>query len=258
MKVLTESILRREFKNKLPEEYIVKSNTLVTPSASQYLREKRVKLVTEKKQQKEDNEDIKINENLYKPPNISDKKIAPKYISYYSQGAFEEKPEHMTQIYGNKLVDKDDPRIVFRGKLDSLQSQVLKLQVLVDSKNISKLNQELEEVLNYIREILRAEVLNENFKRSDLIGLNEQKLREIPHKPKKFLGVDHILPNYKMGVIIIELNSLRSSVREVEIAAINAFKKGFQIRRLDIIKALNRLSSCIYIMMCKHKAGLYK
>ena len=41
------------------------------------------------------------------------------------QGAeLREKPEHMTQLFGNVLVAKDHPRIHFRGKLDSLNASV--------------------------------------------------------------------------------------------------------------------------------------
>ena len=40
-----------------------------------------------------------------------------------------EKPEHMTHLVGNVLVVKNHPRILFRGKLDSLQSLFVLAQV---------------------------------------------------------------------------------------------------------------------------------
>lgn len=258
MKVLTEAILRGEFKNKLPEKYIVKSTVLITPSARQFLRDRNIQLIIEDKAQCDINGANKKDQNKYKELETPDNKIVPKYISSYTGGALESKPEHMTQIYGNKLVFKDDLRIIFRGKLDSLQSKILELQIFTDSKNITGLLEELEEVLNYTREILKSEVLEKEFFSPNLIGLNDKQLREMSHHPKKHFGVEHILPDYKMGDVIIKLNSLRSSVREVELAAIKAFRRDFEIDRADIIKALNRLSSCIYILMCKYKAGLYK
>lgn len=259
MKVLTEATLRSEFKNKLPKKYNVNSNVLITPSARQFLRDKNIELVIEDKKAKEDKkEDHSKSGNRYKELEIPSERIAPKYISYYSGGALENKPEHMTQIHGNRLVFKDDPRISFRGKLDSLQSKIMELQILVASKDAKDLVEELDEVLNYTREILKAEVLEEVLSVEKLIGLSEDQLREMSHHPKKHFGVDHILPNYQMGEILIGLNSLRSSAREAELVAIKAFRRDFEISRIDIIRALNRLSSCIYIMMCKYKAGLYK
>lgn len=258
MKVLTEGTLRLEFKNKLPKKYVVGSNVLVTPSARQFLRDKNIELIIQDITKEDRKEDSSKNENKYKKLEFPAERIVPKYISYYSGGALENKPEHMTQIYGNKLVFKDDPRIIFRGKLDSLQSKIMELQVTIASKNIMKLVEDLDEVLNYTRKILKAEVLEEELSISKLIGLEEEQLREMSHHPKKHFGIDHILPNYQMGEILVGLNSLRSAVREVELAAIKAFKKEFELTRIDLIMALNRLSSCIYIMMCKHRAGLYK
>jgi len=258
MKVLTEATLRLEFKNKLPKRYVVNSNVLITPSARQFLRDKNIELIVEDMVQEDKKEDISKKGNKYKELEITTQKIVPKYVLYYSGGALENKPEYMTQIYGNKLVFKDDPRIIFRGKLDSLQSKIMELQVLIASKKIPKLVEELDEVLNYTREILKAEVLEEELCIKKLIGLSEKQLREMSHHPKKYFGIDHILPNYQMGDILVGLNSLRSSIREVELTAIKAFRRNFEISRIDIIKALNRLSSCIYIMMCKYNAGLYE
>ncbi|WP_432663545.1 cobalamin adenosyltransferase [Wukongibacter baidiensis] len=258
MKVLTEVILRKEFKEKLPDKYFVAKNIIITPSAKQYLKEQQVELIVEETTTDYEKEDSRKKANKYKEFKTPTEKIVPKYTSYYSGGALEQKPEHMTQIYGNKLVFKDDPKIIFRGRLDSLQSNIMALQLLVASKKIAVLVEELDEVLDYTREILKSEVLEVELSLGSLIGLNEGELREMSHHPKKYFGINHILPNYQMGEILVGLNSLRSSVREVELIAISAFRRDFEISRIDIIKALNRLSSCIYIMMCKHKAGLYK
>jgi ethanolamine utilization cobalamin adenosyltransferase len=45
-------------------------------------------------------------------------------------------------------------------------------------------------------------------------------------------------------------------VREIEIAAVAAFMNN--VEKQDMIQALNRMSSVIYIMMLKEKAGIYK
>ena len=40
-------------------------------------------------------------------------------------GFLTEKPEHMTHLNGDFLVVKDHPRIIFRGKLDTLESELI-------------------------------------------------------------------------------------------------------------------------------------
>lgn len=255
MKVVTEDALRRELKDKLPDKYIIGKDTIITPSARQYLRDKKVKLIVEEEKKsltpKNDNNECKASID-------SCKAVSPKYISYYSRETIENKPEYMTHIYGNSLVYKDDPRIVFRGKLDSLQSKILEVQILAHSKKVDGLVKELDEVLSFTRLILKAEVLNEDFQYDKLIGLNKEQLREMSHYPKKYFGIEHILPSFEMGEVLIGLNAIRSKIRETEINAVRAFKKDYGIERLDIVCGLNRLSSCIYIMMCKYRAGLYK
>ena len=49
-----------------------------------------------------------------------------RYIDAVTGEALAEKPEHMTQLCGNRLVSKTHPRIVFRGKLDSLIAKALR------------------------------------------------------------------------------------------------------------------------------------
>ena len=44
-------------------------------------------------------------------------------------GYLEEKPEHMTHLNGEILVPKSHPRILFRGKLDTLESELILCQL---------------------------------------------------------------------------------------------------------------------------------
>ena len=258
MRVLTEEALRREFKNKIPKKYVVNADMIITPSARQYLKEKNVEIVREKEEKKMNKEvdDTKLGK-YNGDKTIYEEKASPEYVCYYTGGLFREKPEYMTHIFGNKLVYKDDPRIIFRGKLDSLQSEILELQHLTYTRNMGKLTIDLQEILESVREILRCEVSGDKYTKEGLFGFSEKELRNMSHSPKKYFGVGHILPNYKMDEIMLKLNSLRTSSREVELAAVKAFRKENGVDRLDILKALNRLSSGIYILMCKYKAGHY-
>lgn len=246
MKVLTETQIRAKLKKEDVEEFIVNPDTIVTPSAREYLSEKNIKLVFDGEGQKSSSK-AKVSETTEES---SREEFIPRYKSKDTGGYFDQKPENMTQLYGNELVLKNHPSIIFRGKLDSLQSKILEAQIIAHKNKCKKLIEELQEILQYIRNILKAEVINEEMKNINLLGLKEEEIREISHNPKKHLGVDHLLPSYGMGEIVIILNSIRSQVRETELTSI-------PLERQDLIRALNRLSSAIYVMMCRYIAGYY-
>ncbi|KAB3525605.1 cobalamin adenosyltransferase [Alkaliphilus serpentinus] len=250
MKVLTELALRTELKGKALKKYVVDKNTIITPSARQFLKEKNIEIVTDGvNTEAREREEIKVTEM---------KETAHLYICETTGGFFNEKPEYMTHLYGNRLVYKDHPRIEFRGKLDSLQSKLLELQVVVARYKVDGLIKDLEELLTYIRKILRAEVLEESFATDMLMGLREEDIRAQSHNPMNYFKIQHILPSYQMGEVVIGLNSLRTKVRETEIAGIKAFREGGNIERQDIIKALNRMSSAVYVLMLRCHSGFYK
>lgn len=251
MSLITETSLRAELRNKKIDQYTISKTTKMTPSAIQFLKDRKIELVIE-----DENVTCKGKPDPIKTSD--DLKASAKYVLLGTECIINEKPEYMTQLHGNKLVYKDHPRIALRGMIDSLQSQLLELQFKVSKAKIETLLNDLSEVLQYIRNILRCEVLEEDFTQSNLIGLNENELREWSHNPMKHFNMKHVLPSYEMGEITIGLNSLRSSTRQVELSAIKAFKNEEGIAREDLLRALNRLSSCFYIMMLKNINGLYK
>lgn len=162
------------------------------------------------------------------------------------------KPEHLTNLDSKELVVKDHPRIILRGKMDSFQAELLRLQVLADKKHKIRLLDQLGELLDYSRSILSAEVLSKELGEIGLFGMDQQELRYVSQHPKEYYGVGHIPPEYGMGEICVELNALRAKSREVELAAIQAFCAGGKVERNDILRALNRLSSAIYIVYCQY------
>lgn len=250
LSVITESILRKELKNFDKYEYEIEKGVIVTPSAKQYLKDRNINIVYKEEKVKE-----AINESVEK---VNDD-FKPKYV-HINGGSFEKKPEHMTQLYGNKLVEKDNKRIIFRGKIDSLQAKILETEVLCKELKEIKILNDLEDVLKFVRNILACEVTEKEFDFKTLIGLNSDELREYSHNPKKYLNSDHIIfPSAEMGSMVVALNALRAGSREVEISAYEAFKgMSGEHERADLALALNRLSSCFYIMMCKCTTGTYK
>ena len=96
-----------------------------------------------------------------------------------SGGYFEEKPEHMTHLNGDYLVPKTHPRILFRGKMDSFQGEIL-----LCLKFCPQSRQELAEILEFSHGLLRDEVLENPVAQKTLCGLTPEELRRISHFPQ--------------------------------------------------------------------------
>ncbi|MFW5961366.1 MAG: cobalamin adenosyltransferase [bacterium] len=257
MDLITENKLRELYKKEKIDCLQVSNKSIITPSAKQYMRDKQIQLVIKDQPESQESKSDKTDEISKGRAKIEKSEKDYKYQSYISGAFFSEKPEAMTQIFGNQLVYKDHPIIELRGKIDSLESSMLEFMLLVEKKELPALYTDLNEVLNTIRSILAAEVRGEEFKLEKIISLSEAEIRERSHYPQKYYGIKHILPGTDMGEVLVGLNRLRSSVREVEIAAVKAFHREREIERVDIIKALNRMSSVFYVMMCKYQAGEY-
>lgn len=253
MGVLTESEVRRKVgksKEKLTE-FCVEKGRIVTPSAKSYLAERNIELKYIDENFVKENETKEVIKEV-----VREKKY--KYTTLFG-GALDEKPEHMTQLKGNVLVFKDNKRIILRGKIDSLESKILETQILCQKSDMPKLVKDLQETLDFARNIMRCEVLEEPLQDFKLLGLTPEELREQSHYPKKYFGIDHEFPSYEMGEVVVAINSIRSMTREVELAAYEAFKGTYGcVEREDLIKALNRLSSVFWIMIYKVRTNKYK
>ena len=164
-------------------------------------------------------------------------------------GFLAEKPEHMTHLHGNVLVDKTHPRIRFRGAMDSLEAEILLCGLAMPEKK-----QALAEILALSREMIRCDVLEEPLPERNLCGMTAAELREQSHFPQKFFEQPHFMPDFGDGEQILRLNRLRTRIREAELAAVAAFltPEGTP-SRTDIPKALNRMSSLVYIWMIQLK-----
>ncbi len=162
-----------------------------------------------------------------------------------------QKPEHMTHLHGDVLVPKTHPRIVFRGAMDCLEAELLLSQDKCD-----RFRQELGQILSLARRLLRCDVLNEPVPQERLCGLTEEEQRAHSHRPQDFYGQPHFMPEYTDGQAILSLNRARVCARQAELAATQAFcdRDGIPTRP-DILKALNRMSSMLYILMIRLKAG---
>ncbi|MGN0998125.1 MAG: ATP-binding protein [Faecousia sp.] len=167
-----------------------------------------------------------------------------------SGGVIREKPEHMTHLNGEVLVPKTHPRIAFRGAMDSLEADILLCQ-----QEIPDLRKELGEILALARMLIRCEVLSEPVPEEKLCGLTEDEQRSHSHRPQDFYGQPHFTPEYTDGIGILYLNRARCAARAAELKAAAAFSDADgNPTRVDILRALNRMSSMIYILMIRQKA----
>ena len=175
----------------------------------------------------------------------------PQRYRLLSGGYVEEKPEHMTHLNGDVLVPKTHPRIVFRGKMDTLESELILCQ-LVDKS----LENPVGEILGLARQIIRCEVLSEPLQWDTLCGLTESEQRKRSHFPQEYYGQPHFMPSFSDGMVIARLNRARCAAREAELASVDAFSdREGNLTRGDIPQALNRMSSMLYLLMIQKKAG---
>ena len=166
-------------------------------------------------------------------------------------GWMEDKPEHMTHLNGDTLVPKTHPRILFRGKLDTLEAELLLCQ-----QECPRYEKEVGEVLGFVRELLRREVMEEPIGDEPLLGMTESEIRRRSHFPQDYYGQPHFMPSVKDGPVVLRLNRCRCAAREAELSAAEAFtdREGVPTRE-DLLRAMNRLSSVLYLLMIREKAG---
>ena len=153
-------------------------------------------------------------------------------------GILTEKPEDMTHLYGDVLVYKTHPRIGFRGAMDSLEAALLLC------------GEQVREILELARRLIRCEVMDEPVGDFTLYGLTEAEQRKRSHFPQDYYGQPHFMPDFSDGEKLLRLNQARCAARAAELAAARAFPDG---QRPDIQKALNRMSSMVYILMIQEK-----
>ena len=236
MKVIDEEFLRASKLTK-GSEFCISEDTILTPMAKDYVYRMKIKLKTVENSK---TQYIMSVENNFDNGNI-------RYIDYVNGTVYKKKPENMTHINSNKLVKKNHPRIKFRGKIDSLEAKIMEVEIIAEKNNLPNLICDLQEILDFVREILAAEVKETVFSINTLLGYTFEELRNVSHNPRENFGIDHPIPSYKMGEIAVAINTLRTLVRETELLSIEAF----QGKHNNIVEALNRLSSAIYILLLK-------
>lgn len=184
-------------------------------------------------------------------PILSGEQAAVQEYRLPGGGFLRTKPEHMTHLHSDLLVPKTHGRIRFRGAMDTLEAELILCQLNTPAHIAKK----LEELLEQARQLLACEVLEKPVAEGKLLGMDEAQLRSRSHRPQDYYGQPHFMPNAKDGPVIAHLNRCRCAVRNAELAAAQAFEtpEG-TCQRPDILKALNRMSSAVYLLMIEEKA----
>lgn len=239
MALLTEEDVRRMSNGGTRGPVVVRRDERLTPSARDWLRDHRVEVV-------------------YPQGEAEDGKPRAKYRTLFGAD-LQEKPEHMTHLKGNVLVFKDHPRIVFRGYIDLLEAEITLAQQAAAGEGYQAVARELEEALAFVRQCIRYDVLDEPVGAFKLCGYSPDELREFSHYPEKHFGQPHFMVHYTDAKAILAVNKVRAVVRQTELAAYGAFRDADgNVTRPDLILGLNRLSSLMWIIMIKLKAGTYQ
>ena len=224
--ILTDSELRARWRGE--REITLSPGTIVTPAARDFLHEKGVAVRT-------------AGETMTVRAGTGG------YIDEATGQPLAEKGEFMTHLHANVLVPKTDPRIAFRGKLDSLMAQTLLLQCRALSQGLEELAAGLGEVLETERAVLAAEVKGEPLPERELLGLDGVGLRRVSHQ--RFIP-EHVTtapPAPARGAPPPDPPCPGPRVRGAALPAAAAFGEG----REDILRCLNRLSSAVYILFCR-------
>ena len=222
----TEETVRANIRNREGKRvfYLAKGDTL-TPGARDWLSRERI-------------------------PILPAEEARPAQYRLLNGAVIREKPEHMTHLHSDVLVEKTHPRIRFRGAVDTLEAELLLGQIRCPG-----VKNELGEILSLARMVLRCEVMEEPLKWEKLCGLTEAEQRSRSHRPQDFYGQPHFMPEAADGETVLILNRIRCAARAAELAAAAAFTDDAgRCTREDILRALNRMSSMVYILMIRQKA----
>ena len=214
-KAVRDNLRNREGKR----VFILGKHDTLTPSARDFLNRERIQIL---------------------PP----EQARPQVWKLLNGGFLEDKPETMTHLNGDTLVPKNHPRIRFRGAIDTLEGSLLLCGEAVG------------EILDLTRRLIRCDVLNEPVGNITLYGLTESEQRKRSHFPQDYYGIPHFMPDFSDTPQLLRLNEARCAARSAELAAVDAFVDHDGIpTRPDILTAMNRISSMLYLLMLQEKSA---
>jgi ethanolamine utilization cobalamin adenosyltransferase len=254
---VTESWLRERFSLAPGSEIHLPENARLTPSARTLLEERqiRVKYLDDAGRAFVEAEAAKTAHGetpaLKQVPVLTGKNERSVATCLLCAQPLATKPDTLTSLDGKALVAKNDPRLKLRGKLDTAIAHAVWIQTEFDPDGgKTTLAHWLADVRSALGHVLRAEVSGEAMPPVVMGEFDEAAIHAISHNPLKYIGHDHIVPEVAHGARVARLNLLRAEIREAELLAADVFiDRDFKVSRPDLMQALNRLSSAVYVLM---------
>ena len=252
---ITETWLRETYPLQHGSTVVLPEDARLTPAAQGLLDDRRIVVRfgdTETPEESRDDRQASSSEGEGKRVNpLTGRSDWDEPCCQMCQQTVHKKPDTLTHLDGRHLVSKNDPRLRFRGKVDTAIAHAVLVQAEFDpEKKYPVLAAWIADIRSLLGYVLRAEVTGEVLPPLSIGGLDEEAIHKISHNPLKHLGHDHIVPAVEQGLQVARLNLLRAQIREVEMAAAEIFiVRDFHVERPDIMATLNRLSSAVYILM---------
>ena len=253
--VLSEDILKIKYRKEPFDVFEIEKGTLLTPSAKQFLNEKRIELLIKEEKPlvstKNEEDNVEAEEKIFYEK--------PKYVGKNGEYYFE-KPEYMTVVDGNVLISKNSKLISLRGKIDTFLAELLLNAKEIEQSSNNKLIKDIETVIKFLQNIMVAEKLNKILENQTFFDSKSIKdIKEIIENPKEYFKKGHLLEiSLNSDLTIHKLNRLRFLARELEIQAIDYFVEDYKVNRKDLLEAFNVLSDVIYIIILKVDNGEYR
>lgn len=246
---ITESWLRQHFGLAHGSEVQLCTSARLTPSAQQLLSERKIRIrhVDEQGRTYNTGDDGELHQVH---PLTSGTSRPENHCSLCGSDVIH-KPALLTHLDNHNLVLKTHPRIVLRGRLDSITAECIVLQHQLPAvQEFPAVAGYFADLRSFMGRVLRAEVTGEALGDLAMGDMDTDTLHKISHNPLKYLQHDHIVPAAEHGLDVALLNRLRAEVREVELLAAEIYLDvSLQLSRSDIVTGLNRLSSAIYVLM---------
>ncbi|PKL87001.1 MAG: ethanolamine utilization cob(I)yrinic acid a,c-diamide adenosyltransferase EutT [Ignavibacteriae bacterium HGW-Ignavibacteriae-2] len=253
-KFITETYLRDNFSLGWGTELHLPLESKLTPSASQLINERKIKVkfmdADGRVYVPKDKSNTIENVKRVHPLTDSDQKPEAQICGLCNQ-KIDNKSDVLTWLDSDSLVPKNHPRITFRGKLDTMISYAVLVQCEFESFTGAQIIKNfISDLRSFMGNVLRSEVKNEELQSIHMGRLDEKTIHILSHNPLKYLGHDHIVPESTFGRWVALINYLRALVREAEVAASQIYiDPGMKVLRPDILNGLNRLSSALYVIM---------
>lgn len=155
-------------------------------------------------------------------------------------------PQGTTYLDAETVVNKSHPRIMLRGKIDSLIAACVVVQTQFDMrKSLPELViLGLADTNTCLWYLLQTEITASPMPSIRVCDMDADTLRTVSLNPKHYLGIDHIVPSGSLGPNVALLNWLRTLIREVEVVCTEVSPD-----RTDMLEGLNRLSTAVYVLM---------